>query len=218
MKIEVNNITINYRQEGEGAPIILLHGNGEDHHIFDKLIEKLKTDFTIYAIDSRNHGESSKTDDMSYHVMAEDIFQFIKLLNIEKPSLVGFSDGAIIGVTLSLSYQNVFNKMVLLGINLKPSDFKDEVYDYLKEEYKKTQDPLIGMMLEQPNIEFEELKTILTPSLIVAAEDDLYDEELFINISQTMPNAQLLIMKGHDHGSYVIDQDILYPTIIDFLA
>ncbi|MFV0329106.1 MAG: alpha/beta fold hydrolase [Dysgonomonas sp.] len=100
MKIEVNNIILNYIKEGAGKPVILLHGNGEDHHIFDKLIVKLKQNFTIYAIDSRNHGESQMTDDYSYETMAEDIYQFIQKLSLKDVSVIGFSDGAIISILL----------------------------------------------------------------------------------------------------------------------
>ena len=39
MNIKVNGITLEYSKEGTGEPLILLHGNGEDHHIFDKLAE-----------------------------------------------------------------------------------------------------------------------------------------------------------------------------------
>lgn len=217
MKIEVNNIELNYIKEGSGRPVILLHGNGEDHHIFDELIIKLKEHFTIYAVDSRNHGESSKTDDYSYETMAEDIYLFIKKLNLTDVSLVGFSDGAIVGVLLSLEHPLLFSKMALLGINLKPTDFKEDIYNYLVEEYQKTKDPLLKMMLEQPNIELSQLSEISTPSLVVAGEDDLFYEKSFEDIAKTLPNGKLRVIQGHDHGSYIINQDILYPDLIEFL-
>lgn len=217
MQIEINNITLNYTQSGKGEPVILLHGNGEDLHIFDQLVNKLNAHFTVYAIDSRNHGESSKTEDFSYETMAEDIFQFIQNLQLKDVSVIGFSDGAIIATLMSIAHKDIFKKMVLLGINLKPSDFKKEIYDSIVEGYDNTKDPLLKLMLEHPNIELSELKSISTPTLIVAAEDDLYHESLFTDIVETMPNASLEIMKGHDHGSYVVNNDILYPYLEKFL-
>lgn len=217
MKINVNNITLNYIQEGQGEPLILLHGNGEDLQIFDKLISKLKKQFTVYAIDSRNHGSSTRTEDFSYETMAEDIHQFIEKLELKHVSAIGFSDGAIISLLLTLKYPQIFKKMVLLGVNLKPSDFKLDIYNSIVEEYEKTQDPLFKMMLEQPNIELDNLKEINTPTLVIGAEDDLYNEDSFQNIADTMPDAELKIMKGHDHGSYVINSDILYPSLNEFL-
>lgn len=217
MKINVNNITLNYIQEGQGDPLILLHGNGEDLQIFDKLISKLKKQFTVYAIDSRNHGSSTRTEDFSYETMAEDIHQFIEKLELKHLSVIGFSDGAIISLLLTLKYPQTFKKMVLLGVNLKPSDFKLDIYNSIAEEYEKTQDPLFKMMLEQPNIELDDLKEINTPTLVIGAEDDLYNEDSFQNIADTMPDAELKIMQGHDHGSYVINSDVLYPSLKEFL-
>lgn len=217
MKIAVGEITLNYTKQGSGKPLILLHGNGEDHHIFDKLANALKDDYTVYAIDSRNHGESSKADDYSYVAMAEDIRGFIGGLGLKGVSIVGFSDGAIITLMLTIHNPGLFDKMVLLGVNLKPSDFKDENLAWLSEEYEKTGDPLLKLMLEQPDIELEQLRHVATPTLVVAAENDLYKPELFESIVATMPDAELLIMPGYDHDGYVTGQDILYPHLKDFL-
>lgn len=218
MKVTVNNITLNYTINGSGSPLILLHGNGEDLHIFDKLVDKLEQHFRVYAIDSRNHGESSKTDDYTYESMTDDIYQFIELLELKKPLVIGFSDGAIISLLLEMKYPSTFSKMILLGINLSPKDFKPEVYNYIAEEYEKTKDPLFKMMMEQPNIDLNELKLVETHSLIVGGDDDLYKDCLFANIVETMPNAELKIMEGHDHGSYILNTDILYNYLNEFLG
>ncbi len=217
MEINVNNITLNYLVKGNGNPLILLHGNGEDLQIFDKLVSKLEKQFTVYAIDSRNHGGSTRTEDFTYETMAEDIHQFIEKLELKHVSVIGFSDGAIISLLLILKYPETFDRMVLLGVNLKPTDFKLEIYNSIAEEYEKTQDPLFKMMLEQPNIELDDLKDINTPTLVIGAEDDLYYEDSFQNIVNAMSNAVLKIIKGHDHGSYVVNNDILYPYVAEFL-
>jgi pimeloyl-ACP methyl ester carboxylesterase len=218
MKIEVNNIHLNYIMEGQGRPLILLHGNGEDHHIFDKLTSKLKRDFTVYAVDSRNHGDSTKTANYTYETMAEDICQFIQKLELKDVYTLGFSDGAIISLLLELRHSGTLGKMALLGINLKPTDFKKSIYRYLEVEFEKTKDPLIKTMLEQPNIELDELSDIHIPVLVVAAQDDIYSRKSFQYIVKALPNAVLKIMQQHDHGSYIIDQDILYPDLKAFFG
>lgn len=217
MKITVEDITLNYTQSGNGTPLILLHGNGEDHHIFDELVSLLQADYTVYAIDSRNHGESSKTSDFSYESMSKDIQLFIENLNLKEVQIVGFSDGAIIALTLAIHNSELFDRMVLLGVNLKPSDFKEEYLQWLLEEYKKTNDPLLKLMMEQPNIELDELCDVTTTTLVVAGENDLFESQLYESIVETMPNAELLIMKGHNHDSYVVNQNILYPYLNRFL-
>lgn len=216
MKIQVNNITLNYAKVGSGKPLILLHGNGEDHTIFNLLTKRLKTSYTIYAIDSRNHGESSKTDNFTYKAMAEDIEQFIQELKLHDASILGFSDGAIIAAMLEMEYPGTFEKIALLGINLKPSDFKAENIEWLKEEYAKSKDPLFKMMLEEPNIEMNSLKAIKCPTLVVRAENELFKDELYNNIMNTIPQASLLTIGGHDHASYIVENDMLYEELIKF--
>jgi pimeloyl-ACP methyl ester carboxylesterase len=216
MKIKANGITLEYTKKGAGEPLLLLHGNGEDHHIFDKLSEKLKDEFEVYAIDSRNHGESSKTEDYSYETMAEDIYSFINTLKLEKVLLAGFSDGAVIGLMLALNYPEVMKKMALLGVNLKPGDFKKSCYDYVVKEYEKTKDPLFKLMLEEPDIELDKLAGIEIPALVIAGEDDIFYEKTFTDVAKTIPDAGLMIMKGHNHDSYIVNNDLLYPELSEF--
>lgn len=212
----VNNIELAYEKLGKGDPLILLHGNGEDHHIFDEITKKLENNFTIYSIDSRNHGESTKTEDYSYETMAKDIYSFIKTLNLGKVNIVGFSDGAIISLILAMNQGECIDKMALLGVNLKPDDFKEESYQFVKETYEETKDPLFKLMLEQPNIELDDVKTVTIPTLVIAAEHDIFKPELFIDLTNALPNAELVIMKGHAHDSYIVNQDILYPDLVKF--
>ena len=55
---------IYFEKTGNGKPLILIHGNKEDHHIFDGVIPLLENDFTVYAVDSRCHGESESVKEI----------------------------------------------------------------------------------------------------------------------------------------------------------
>lgn len=81
MEVLVNNVKLYYEEYGVGKPIILLYGNQETHEIFDKLIDRLKTNFKVYAIDSRCHGKSENSVDISYDLMCDDIVEFFSNLN-----------------------------------------------------------------------------------------------------------------------------------------
>jgi len=216
MEICVNGITLFYEKHGKGAPLILLHGNGEDHHIFDKLSEKLQNNFTLYAIDSRNHGKSEKTDDFSYETMTEDVFAFCTAFSIEKAYFLGFSDGAIISLFLAFTHPEKIKKMALLGVNLFPSDFTEENMAFIQDMYEQTKDPLFYLMMKEPNIDILRLKEIDLPTLLIAAENDLFRPELYPESEEAFPNASLLIMEGHEHDSYIIENDMLYPDLISF--
>ena len=217
MEININDTVLFYEKSGTGDPLILLHGNGEDHHIFDKLAFRLKNHFTVYALDSRNHGLSRKTDKYSYAVMADDLLEFIKALRLSGSAVLGFSDGAITALSAAAADKNSVGKMLLLGVNLKPEDFSKKDLKAMRDEYKKTGDPLLNLMLKEPNIDIEDLRSISIPVLIAGAENDVFDKSLFYAAAEAIPGAKVLIMKGHTHDSYVSGSDVLYPEIIDFL-
>lgn len=218
MKIGVNNITLNYVKKGIGKPVLFLHGNGEDLHIFDLLTDALSDEFTTYSIDSRNHGESSQTELYSYEVMAEDVYSFILDLKLDQVSIVGFSDGAIIGLLLAQKHPDIISKMVLAGVNLKPEAFHPEILEELRLGYENTKDPLLYMMLTQPNISASELQQINTPSLIIYGENDIFTKESFDEISKSLPNNETIEMKGHSHDSYIVNENLLASTLSDFLS
>ncbi|MDR1650078.1 MAG: alpha/beta hydrolase [Synergistaceae bacterium] len=216
MIVDAGGTALFYERSGEGPPIVLLHGNGEDHHIFDKLSAKLENDFTVYSVDSRNHGQSEKTDDYSYDAMAEDTRRFVEALRLGRVDLIGFSDGAIVGLLLAMKHKEAVRKMALLGVNLKPDDFTEKSYRYVKDTYEKTKNPLFKLMLEEPHIELDAVRDIDIPVLLIAAENDIFKPETFANLVSALPDATLKIMKNHGHDSYIVDQDLLYPDCVDF--
>ena len=59
MFVKVNDVDLYYEKMGTGRPLIMVHGNSEDHTIFNEAAEVLKDRFTVYLPDSRNHGQSS---------------------------------------------------------------------------------------------------------------------------------------------------------------
>lgn len=120
MLINVNDINLNCEVYGYGKPIILLHGNGETHNIFDKLIYKLEKEYTVYAVDSRCHGKSEYTKLISYDLMAEDVIEFIKKLNIKAPILYGFSDGGITGLLIAIKEPQLLSNLIISGANITP--------------------------------------------------------------------------------------------------
>ena len=218
MKITVNQIVLAYEKTGNGPPMILLHGNGENRHIFDELSGILRTSFTLYVIDSRNHGESEKTDVYDYGVMAEDVNAFIDALQLSDVRIVGFSDGAIIALLLALKGCPALHSMALLGVNLTPEDFTEESYQFVKDTYAQTQDPLFKLMLMQPQISLESVKTVQIPTLVIAGENDLFTPLSFERLATVLPHGELLVMPGHEHDSYIVHRSLLAPDLLKFLT
>lgn len=121
MFIHVNGVRLFYEKQGTGKPLILLHGNEEDHRIFDEAIELLKKHYTVYAVDSRGHGQSDKVLEYHYLDMAKDIQEMIEQLELKDVSLMGSSDGAIIGLLIGSLYPKLVDHLILAGVNVKPN-------------------------------------------------------------------------------------------------
>lgn len=96
------------------------------------------------------HGQSEKVKEYHYQDMANDIKDFIKQLNLKKVTLMGSSDGAIIGLLASSDEPELIENLILAGVNVKPNGVIDEVYQDMKRQYQKTKNPLIKLMLEEP--------------------------------------------------------------------
>ncbi|MCC8020008.1 MAG: alpha/beta hydrolase [Rikenellaceae bacterium] len=218
MKLKVNGTELYYEVQGEGSPLLLLHGNGEDHTIFAPLAARLAAHYTVYSLDSRNHGRSARTTDISYEAMAGDMKGLVSALGLDRPAAVGFSDGAIIALMAQLDGPGLFSRMVLMGLNLSPADFVPEVFDELKRLYDERPDPLLGLMLTQPDIPLASLSGVEIPVLVVGAANDMFRQEVFIDVAATLPDSRLLIVDGHDHGSYILGNDMMYGPILEFLT
>lgn len=218
MLIKVNNININYEVYGAGTPILLVHGNSETHEIFDKLIEKLQSNYKVYAIDSRCHGKSEKTKEISYDLMAEDTICFIKELNIQKPIFYGFSDGGIIGLLVAIKEPTLLSKLIISGANISPDAISKKFLIFAKVAYFFTRNKLFKMMLNEPNIPIQDLQKINIPTYILAGEKDIIPLKHTKMIADNIKNSTLKILEGENHGSYIIHNEKLYEIIREYLS
>ena len=216
--VTVNGITLHYEVAGEGRPVVMVHGNGEDHHLFDTEIDQLvKAGYKVYAPDSRGHGMNAPMPEYHYADMAEDMYQFICAMNLDKPAFYGFSDGGIIGLMMIIRHPDCLGALAISGTNLSPAGLIPsfiEEYTAINEEKK---DPLITLMLTEPHIDPEDLRNIGVPVLVTAGENDLIRQSETELIANLIPQSTLIILQGEDHGSYVANSEIMGRLLIDFL-
>lgn len=192
-----------FEQSGEGDPIVLVHGNGEDHTIFAETVDVLNKDYTCYAVDSRGHGKSPKVKEFHYEDMADDMVEFLEDQDLRNVTFFGFSDGAIIGILTALKTDRV-SRLVLCGANLSPDGMKPGVHRLFKAAYFFRKSPKLRLMLEEPHITDEQLLSIQAETLVLAGEKDLVRGEETEHIADLIPNADLQILPEHTHTSYVV--------------
>ncbi|MCL9773281.1 alpha/beta fold hydrolase [Vibrio methylphosphonaticus] len=91
---------LNYKREGSGQPVVLIHGLFGDLNNLGVLARDLKQDFDVISIDLRNHGKSFHSGDHSYPMMAKDVSTLLESLNITSPVIIGHSMGGKVAMAL----------------------------------------------------------------------------------------------------------------------
>ena len=105
-----------YRQEGEGEPLIILHGLLGSSDNWRAMSKHLAQHFAVYSLDLRNHGHSPHAAEMNYTVMAEDIHEFIEANSLSRCLLLGHSMGAKVAMQFAATYPDEVEKLVVVDI------------------------------------------------------------------------------------------------------
>ena len=213
----VNGIELYYEVKGNGRPLLMVHGNGEDHTIFDEASEILKDRFTVYLVDSRDHGQSTKVSDLHYSDMADDLLVFLNGLDLKDVTFYGFSDGGILGLLLAQKTDRI-SRLIVSGANMTPNGVKGWLKTVIKIMYFFNKDSKLRMMLREPNITAEELSSIKVPTTVIAGEKDLVIRKETEAIAAAIPGSKLRIIKGEGHGSYIVHKTAVADLILEETA
>lgn len=217
MYIEINNTRLFYSKQGEGEPIILIHGNGESHKIFLKTIEDLCKDYTVYALDMRGQGESDKIEELHYEDMASDVIEFITKKNIKSPYYFGFSDGGIVGLIAAYKSPAIFKKMMIAGANSCPKGIKKRWYFFFKLVYLFSRNKILKVMFNEPNITAEQLQQIRINTIIIMGQRDVIKQSEGTFLIKHLQNSKLISLKKEGHISYVLNSKKLVKLMREHL-
>jgi len=198
---------IYYEETGTGYPVLLLHGNQENHTIFDDLVRDLKHDWRLVAIDSRWHGRSARSGELSLAQMAKDTKAVADELGLTEYDIIGFSDGANIALTLAQDDPRI-KHMILIGPNTNPKAIKTAYRIpyrlemvlllpfclYAKNARRRFR--LYRFMFQEPHFSDEELASIKVPTLILSGHHDIIKTSDMDHIASCMPYCVHVILEG----------------------
>ncbi len=108
-------------------PVLMLHGNGEEHGIFGQVIDAVcASGRPVVAVDSRAQGKSTRgTAELTYELMADDALAALAALGFGKAHLLGFSDGAIEALVIARDHPELALSLLSIGANLSPDGVDD---------------------------------------------------------------------------------------------
>lgn len=123
-------MNLNYKQFGNGTPLIILHGLFGSLDNWQTLAKQFAENFSVYIVDVRNHGKSPHTTEHDYVSIAEDLKEFMQQQNIEKSHFIGHSMGGKAVMQFSILYPEKVLKQVI--VDIAPKKYgrgHDEIFD-----------------------------------------------------------------------------------------
>lgn len=233
----VNGVKIWYAEFGEGQAVILLHGGLANSNYWGSLVPALDKHYRVIVMDSRGHGRSTRNDQpYGYDLMASDVVALMDFLKIKKAAIVGWSDGAILGLDIAISHPERITKLFAFAANSDPSGMTDisksDVFNafFLRAEkeyemvsatptkYNDFLNQLSKMWATQPSFTKAQLAGIKTPTWIVDGDhDEAIKRENTEFMAATIPGAGLLLQPEVSHFSFLQDPALFNDDVLHFL-
>jgi esterase len=108
---------LNYKEQGSGAPLILMHGMFGSLSNLGNLARALADDYRVISVDLRNHGDSPHEQRMDLEAMGLDIIELMDQLCIESAALIGHSLGGKVAMQVAMNYPARVACMVVADIS-----------------------------------------------------------------------------------------------------
>ena len=233
-----------YRISGSGPNLLLLHGGLGSSEDFDKILPSLEKSFRVITVDRGGHGRSSDSGGpFVYSAMAEEMRAFLDFIGVASTSVLGWSDGGIVGYHLASRHPGLVTKLVAIGANTRVDGMAEETVEWIRStstpeslltalpqvasSYRRlspTPESLPSFLmrsrdlwLRDPYIPAEELRRIEAPVLLLAGDSNDIRVEHLLEIRARLPRGQLCVLPGASHFVLQEKPHILLPIVLDFL-
>jgi pimeloyl-ACP methyl ester carboxylesterase len=235
---KVNGISLYYAVIGHGPPVVLLHGGLANSDYWGNQVKALAPHHRVILMDSRGHGRSTRdARPYGYDLMADDVVGLLDTLHVAKADVVGWSDGAIIGLDLAMRYPDRVGKVFSFAANTVTSGVQEDVeknptfaryieragQEYVRlsatpKQYDAFVAQISRMWETQPNWTDAQLRSIKAPVWVVDGDHDEAIKRAHTEyIAATIPGAGLLILPNVSHFAFLQDPVLFNAALLDFL-
>ena len=209
MKIQLEDFLMHYEEKGDGEPLVLLHGNGEDLGYFAGQMEYFRETYRVIALDTRGHGESERgTAPFTLEQFGRDLYDCLRKMETGPVHLLGFSDGGNIALAFGREHPEMVRSLILNGANLDPWGVKLSVQlpivagygmvsllaPFLRDCRRKKE--ILGLMVRVPHYEKADLEALTMPVLVIAGDRDMIRESHTRRIAREIKGSRLIILPG----------------------
>jgi pimeloyl-ACP methyl ester carboxylesterase len=234
----VDDIRLHYAVFGRGAPVILLHGGLANMNYWGHQVPALAAHYQVILVDSRGHGRSTRsTQAYSYELMATDVVGLMDHLKLRKAAVVGWSDGAIIGLELAIHHADRVAGLYAFAANYNPSGLREDLdrnatfngfIERCRHEYpglSATPDryddflaAVTRMWATEPNLPPGALRGIALPVVIADGDhDEAIKRSQTEEMAELIPGAGLQILPNVSHFAMLQDPAQFNEAVLHFL-
>jgi pimeloyl-ACP methyl ester carboxylesterase len=234
----VNGIRLWYAEFGHGAPVILVHGGLANADYWGLQVAALAPHYRVIMLDSRGHGRSTRTEaPLGYDLMASDVLALMDYLHVRQAALVGWSDGAIIGLDIAIHHPERLSRLFAFAANSDPSGVKDvskspvftayieraareyEALSPTPKQFKTFLADITHMWATEPHFTDAQLSQIKVPTWIVDGDhDEAIERENTDHMAKLIPGAGELILPEVSHFAFLQDPTLFNQDLLHFLG
>ena len=227
--------------ESDKPPVLLLHGGLADSNYWNYLVPALVAKGrTVIVMDSRGHGRTTTISPQpySYDLLAGDVQQLLRYLQVPKVDLVGWSDGGIIGLDLAIRNPELLSSLFAYGANTRPDGLipdgeqspvsvlgTERAHEEFLRVSPRPQDwdsfnkKINKMWATQPDISDDQLRSIHVRTMIADGQyDEVIKREHTEHIAATIPGARLAILPNVSHFGMLQNPEEFNKAVLDFLG
>jgi len=230
-----NHQLYNYEWDNDGEAVVLLHGGLSKTSSWDYLmVPPLEDEFHVFAYDRTGHGfTGDQPGSLHFEFQCQEAIAYLEDVVKEPAHLIGYSDGGIIALMVTIKRPELVKSIVAIGANYHYSaplkDFLEaRVSEEDQAEYNLISPDAPHTLLEktirmneiwktEPDISLSEIASIQCPVLVMAGDDDVIAHDHTISLYEALPLGQLAIIPGTSHGLVKEKPALLIAVMMQFL-
>jgi pimeloyl-ACP methyl ester carboxylesterase len=226
---------------GKNPPLVLLHGGGSTIETsFGKVLSSLAKTRRIIAFEQQGHGHTADVNrPFTFEQTADDTATLLRYLKVERADFFGYSSGGNVALQIAIRHPDLVRKLVVASAMFKRDGLYPEFWESMKyatlqnmpaelqeaylrvapnpENLSTFHDKCVKRMLEFKDWRPEDIQSIDAPTMVLIGDADIVRPEHAVEMFRLLPHAQLAVLPGTDHMTFVERADWQVSMIEAFL-
>ena len=231
-----------YVVDGAGPALVLLHGGLSNRDDFDPQLADLTARYRVWRPDRRGHGTTPDVPGpITYDNMADDTIEFLDSVVGEPAHLIGYSDGAMVGLLVALRRPDLVRRLVLMGLYVNRDGEVEWFGRYVQgataaaapeslrhaygerspdgpDHFDEVAEKILHLWRTEPDLPVGALRDLAVPTMLLQGDDDIVTLEHGVAMARAIPDAQLAVVPGASHTVPYEKPALVAQLFVDFLA